>query len=342
MSQATKTRRQVISARVLYADDGRKYGPKAPGAGWQGPFRGERGGTYWLPGEGEQKAPHAVEGEPGDSIFPADRNIRATAIVTKEGYDGIYGRDVESGRERWIPIDAASAMPIPGKAMAKWNAAGDAAVREVGKPPAGDEIEKNLEMRRQFTDKALAAIDQSLADHGFIDETKRKGWRAAAEDCFRYMGTRALQRFADNVEFYWWHESAEELTHTHVEQTGRALEEGAVVAGAYYHNEGGLLLDGGPEELHGEPSVALYKLASRGVFAHEFAHAVDRNHELSDDPTWGEIWREEVAGKVSDYSSTSPSEGFAEFARLLFGGQVREARTEYPRAYEFFQARGLS
>jgi len=42
--------------RLTSAADGRKYGDKPPGKGWQGPFKGQRGGTYWLPPKGKQPA----------------------------------------------------------------------------------------------------------------------------------------------------------------------------------------------------------------------------------------------------------------------------------------------
>jgi len=91
---------------------------------------------------------------------------------------------------------------------------------------------------------------------------------------------------------------------------------------------------------------------AQSIYAHEFSHVLDwPNHKLSSTPEWGALWKEEIANNVvalSDYANAAPSEGFAEFGRLVFsnktiaGQTAREhAKSLYPRAYRFWEDKGL-
>ena len=87
-------------------------------------------------------------------------------------------------------------------------------------------------------------------------------------------------------------------------------------------------------------------------YAHEMAHAIDGpGRQLSSSDEWDRAWqadiRRDAAGElshpVSRYASTSPSEGFAEFARLVYGvgTSVETLQTKYPAATAFFEKHGL-
>ncbi len=56
---------------------------------------------------------------------------------------------------------------------------------------------------------------------------------------------------------------------------------------------------------------------------------------------WKEVWKTELTDKpVSEYSLVSPSEGFAEFGRLVFS-EPKRAREDYPQAWAVWEQHGL-
>ena len=125
------------------------------------------------------------------------------------------------------------------------------------------------------------------------------------------------------------------------------------LGGAWTHKTGDrigkLHLDGGAETGENAPSV-------RELYAHEFAHAVDGErsvetingvtHEgskfISDSEPWKSAWESEIkGGALSDYATTRPDEGFAEFGRLAWQ-TPRQARDEFPRTAHSLRGRGIS
>jgi len=67
-------------------------------------------------------------------------------------------------------------------------------------------------------------------------------------------------------------------------------------------------------------------------------------HLRSDSARWRDAYKAELADKqLSDYASTSPSEGFAEFARLCWGTgtRPREIAEDFPKCWAVFEAVGL-
>ncbi len=74
------------------------------------------------------------------------------------------------------------------------------------------------------------------------------------------------------------------------------------------------------------------------------AHAVDGNYDFSGTDAWDAAWRAEikVPGKpLSDYAATLPHEGFAEFGRLVFGGNHVDAKNLFPKCWAFWKEKGL-
>jgi hypothetical protein len=88
------------------------------------------------------------------------------------------------------------------------------------------------------------------------------------------------------------------------------------------------------------------------VYAHELTHALDHVGEkrrISSHPEWKQIYETEIKNKnehglwpISKYASTSPSEAFAEFGRVLYGTTVSDAKFEHvlPKATAFFRKLG--
>jgi hypothetical protein len=126
-------------------------------------------------------------------------------------------------------------------------------------------------------------------------------------------------------------------------QDGGARGAGAGVAGFYNRNTGRLVADGGAYGAKREGALGLEGSTRAGVLAHEMFHALDRGAFVSVDSAWRKIWKEELGGgRLSDYASTHPDEGAAEFARALWGSDVplETVKAHFPRAYAYFQERG--
>jgi hypothetical protein len=104
-------------------------------------------------------------------------------------------------------------------------------------------------------------------------------------------------------------------------------------------------------------SVGGRHIPPRGIYAHEFAHALDEDHgsrsinpktnvlrsaaKLSDSLDWNVIFDNEIdGGKLNKYADSAPSEGFAEFARLAWE-DPQVARDVFPKAFAFFRQHGL-
>lgn len=88
-----------------------------------------------------------------------------------------------------------------------------------------------------------------------------------------------------------------------------------------------------------------------GATAHELGHAIDmsadRTHyQLSDHPEWRQAWASEIAPKprLGEYARHDHIEGFAEFARLLYGSPhipAAVAPRVFPRCHAYFRRLGL-
>lgn len=74
-------------------------------------------------------------------------------------------------------------------------------------------------------------------------------------------------------------------------------------------------------------------------------HAIDGpGREISNSPEWQRAFQKEISrGKLSKYATTSPSEGFAEFGRLVYGNKVSagELHRKFPLAAAVWQKHGL-
>jgi hypothetical protein len=85
----------------------------------------------------------------------------------------------------------------------------------------------------------------------------------------------------------------------------------------------------------------------RGVAAHEIGHALDVSDDrgtfdLSGDPEWIAAWRAEMgAGQLSNYARTDEVEGFAEFARHLWGAGAADT-SAFPKCAAYFRRVGLT
>ena len=145
-----------------------------------------------------------------------------------------------------------------------------------------------------------------------------------------------------------------------IEPAARASIEDDTPLGCYSAVSQELTGNGGPHEsLHSGPEeLSMMQGDSQDqLYAHELTHAIDGpDKEVSGSSEWVGLWRQELNGgdglslwasdsgsPLTSYAQTSPSEGLAEFGRLLYGGAVElgEVSRRFPKASAFFQGRGL-
>jgi SPP1 gp7 family putative phage head morphogenesis protein len=81
-----------------------------------------------------------------------------------------------------------------------------------------------------------------------------------------------------------------------------------------------------------------------GTIAHEMGHAIDggQRRAFSSSSMWHAAWRAE-ARDLSHYATTTPSEGFAEFSRMLHGSKLSaaEVKQKFPKMHAFWKDRDL-
>lgn len=125
-------------------------------------------------------------------------------------------------------------------------------------------------------------------------------------------------------------------------KSARRLKE---VFGFFTITEGMLHLDGNRGQTSAETG---------DWYAHELSHALDKSEQkykdgsprgqYSGQASWQEAWEHEMRqGQPSGYSRNHPREGFAEFARLVYGrrSSADALREKFPKATAFFEAQGL-
>lgn len=128
-----------------------------------------------------------------------------------------------------------------------------------------------------------------------------------------------------------------------------AIASGKRKSGGCYYTRGQKLFLNGPQKefamagKHGGKGLGTHE-----VYAHEMTHAIDGpTHQFSNSKDWSVAWTGEIGGPNKDslthYAATKLSEGFAEFGRLVYGGNSTLATIEkdFPKASAFFKSNDL-
>lgn len=129
----------------------------------------------------------------------------------------------------------------------------------------------------------------------------------------------------------------------------------SVVVGAFNMRTGTLHIDGqgpgGATGRHPLEGTGRSKgiILREQVYSHEFGHGLDGpQFEHSTTQEWKNAWGREIARKVdgehslSGYASEKSSEGLAEFARILYSGEVPTSQIarDFPLATAYFKRQG--
>lgn len=150
-----------------------------------------------------------------------------------------------------------------------------------------------------------------------------------------------------------------EAKQKHEEQKKVILSGKLEVGGTYQFKQGQMYLDGMPTSsraFEAENEKAEYKITNseqqlRHIYTHEIAHSIDGpENELSNSDEWQNAWNNEIyyhpfmsIPQLTAYAATSPSEGFAEFCRLVYTDDVPldEIEIKFPLSSALLKRKAL-
>jgi hypothetical protein len=251
------------------------------------------------------------------------------------------------------PADNFNSSPWP--APARPADAGPAGLRHAATPEA-----------QASWHAARAAVGASV--DGWLEDARARGvapealafYRKAASDTFDGMPWQCLERVRRNVEKVGFRQGLAAVTQEYGEIAGKKPD--SPVGGFWSYDpakkQGELVLDGGRDTGESYDMLGQSAEDARGIYAHEFAHAVDGTRKFhSSSPEWQAAWREEVWRDKVDrsrhdwkrrtedypltrYASKNESEGFAEFGRLVFT-RPEDAERLFPKCWAAWKKREL-
>jgi hypothetical protein len=216
-----------------------------------------------------------------------------------------------------------------------------------GESPTWSESRDPIEIEKALVSKVSGSIESVEG----LSEQSKKTYLYAAKAVMNYMPKDALGRLERNMKDVKFYDSCETMTDKLIGKFDQeSRDAGKTLGGAFEHEygraDGTVHLDGGTEST-----------LPRDFYAHEFAHAVDGEPHaaqegengftftgggrISDTNKWQDAWESEIKdGALSDYATSEPSEGFAEFARIAWK-TPRDAFTQFPKCWAVWEAEGL-
>ena len=248
----------------------------------------------------------------------------------------------------------------------------------VNKPkdkPKGKPKKESKNKRHEAVDKLLSGLDKSEG----LTEDQKKYYHEQMVKATEFIPKTALDLIHQNTEQTVYSPDKKglnkeliKLYRRHYENTkdqyfkDRAdrLEKGDEIAsiGGFYvpiykslHIDGDMTYRNRPTGKYDFDET----LSAAQVYAHELGHSIDHGHKFSNSEEWKNIWTEEfsksnkdradeffgkpVSYKLTEYSTTDQSEGFAEFCRIVYASKVphKQMKEDFPKTTEFFKKNGL-
>lgn len=210
--------------------------------------------------------------------------------------------------------------------------------------------------KTEETDSRIATlhglVDQSLAE-ATLTEHARRNYGESFKRVMGRMSPKAIERLHAGLKGMTFHADFKGVTETAaargLQKYAENIKKGKYAAGLYFNDTGKVALNGGNPNRRGDKLRATDKHLSRDhTYAHELTHALDGGHfgtKISASKEWQHAWRDEIVGadQISDYAKHNPSEGFAEFGRLVFtqGKSAAEIRKAFPRSAAIWDKHGL-
>lgn len=165
-----------------------------------------------------------------------------------------------------------------------------------------------------------------MRDNQGVPMQVRDDVAAAAHSVIERMGAGAAARMKDlqHVMIFEDEKHLSEVLSSHFPDKAKELEGGSLTAASY--------MEGASSVFVGHAD----KVKLVGVMSHELMHAVDGEFkEISGSKEWQDAWKAEVrdVSKLTNYGQKSPSEGLAEFGRMLWSTSIPIDKIEksFPR-----------
>ncbi len=188
---------------------------------------------------------------------------------------------------------------------------------------------------------AVSVIDAALKRDP-IGAARAVEYRAAALSVLAAMSPGAITRLNKNVKTVHFVGTFPEVSpevRRRLEKLGDDTPVPDGVAGAYIKDDRTLVADGGVPGTRPEEGVH-----AAGVYAHEVGHALDGPDDVvSESKAWQVAWQKEIADSdspPSEYAQKTPSEGLAEFHRVLIANREAACRM-YPKCAAALKSHGL-
>lgn len=199
------------------------------------------------------------------------------------------------------------------------------------------------------------AVQQNVLVDGLPDRTVEVR-KKAVESVVSKLTPQCLGRLSRSLTTIIGHADSKSVTDAWSEGDQKLIDslDGGKVLGFVNRADGSLHLNGGLAPVSSAvDSLGQHEETTRGIYSHEIGHAIDaepggrtgRNRwGLSSSPEFDAAFESEIkGGQLSDYATESPQEGFAEFARLLYGSDIAHDVVEkhFPKTFDFFKSKGL-
>ncbi len=279
---------------------------------------------------------------------PKDPNINFAADWDEGKHPrGDHGRWTEDGGDGYVSI---AKQMAPNLSLDKLSGFG------------GERTNEEIDLGIKIHDAYLNKIDTewvTRAKQQGMSEEKANLMGKAMKQCFDYMRISAIEQVLTHMGgrppmFYPDTKAVTaSLNALRVSQGGPPIDEAKTTGGfwaARSHDKTGTLhIDGGYGNYPGVEGADVkwdeYNTLSdmKHIYAHELGHVLDGpGDSLSGSRDWEEVWAAEIykGESLSKYACKNPSEGFAEFYRLLLT-EPTHARLSFPRCYAFLRFRGL-
>lgn len=291
----------------------------------------------------------------GTGLPLPESDVRASALGRALLESGFTGEITDAAGRHRKYVDGQQVAAGEGSAAAT-DAGGGA------KPDAG--------AARPWPDHPAAGkVQNAIADSNVSAEQKAAYSEAMAGVMSRLPG-RALDRIGAHLSGSQFYESSQALgvavfskameqapseQRAQMQLTLDRIKGGEISIGGCYESGAGakvLHLDGGMQIRGGKGAHGTASQSAAEVYAHELGHAIDGpDHQISNHPKWQEAWAAEIGpaagaganARLSGYATKDTHEGFAEFARLVYGGTVPLDRVEneFPRCSALIKAAKL-
>lgn len=204
---------------------------------------------------------------------------------------------------------------------------------------------------------AASTFDKQIASSSGLSDGHKKKYGEAMRTVLSAMPDKAIGRVLANLKGSNFYGSVEELAdnlhrmgHIDNEMMSRIQKTKGYPGGMYSPRKMEVFLDGDQQHSPGEAFGGSTR-DTHGTYAHELSHALDGvNKEHSRSEEWLEAYRDEIekpsasgGHRLSKYAKKKPSEGWAEFGRLVYGTNTDRARIErmFPKASAYWKKHGF-